>query len=678
MRSVLTLLFVCLTNLLWCQKANILPTPQIFRANGSRFTVGASITLKIIPADSITHNLVTNFMSTVGIPICMNASREIMIKKVNDIEEAPVNKEEAYRLYIDNRKILIEAIDDEGVFRALQTVRQLIVRSQTIRYINGCKISDWPAFRIRGFMQDVGRGYIPISELKRELELLSHYKINVFQWHLTEDVAWRLESKTFPFLTDSLTMTQLKGDFYTQSEVRDLLSFCKQRYITVIPEIDMPGHSEAFSRASHYDMQSSQGMGILKIVMKEVCNLFSGVPYIHIGTDEVKFKNADFVPSMVTYLHSLGRKVITWDPGWHFRPGEIDMVELWKSGVPPTGVPAIDARYYYLNHFDSFADLSSVFFCKVLGSSSGNDTLAGAIASVWNDRMIMPPEKLLLLNNFYPVMLTLAERTWKGGGMGSYSQIGTRMPHFGSLWYKKFVDFEKRLLYQKKNDLKDVPFPYVRQANIRWRITDPFPNGGDLTKKFPPEFSLQHEYWYQGKEYKTKEAVGATIYLRHTWGPNISSAFYKDPKPDCTAYAYTWVYSPKQQNVGALIEFQDYSRTEKDLPPLNGTWDFKDSRVWVNGEEILPPIWDGLSVNLTHKPSFMNENCFARAPLPVTLVKGWNKVLLKLPVGAFTLPQVRLVKWMFTFAFVTLDGTYAVDNIFYSPDKIKSKNYSNE
>jgi hypothetical protein len=398
------LLLVSFSGFLWGQKAVLLPTPQYFTINHTYFPIG-EVTIKVYPSDSVTLKMVTGFLSSLSMSLSRRETGyDVIIHKVPDIKQARVNKNEAYRLHVVNRHIIIEAIDDEGVFRALQTIRQLIIQKGTKRLIEGCDLTDWPAFRIRGFMQDVGRGFISVSELKKELALLSYYKINVFQWHLTEDIAWRLEMKQYPELTDSASMTALKGDFYTPSDVRDLLAFCKEHYITVIPEIDMPGHSDAFTRAFHCNMQSAEGMKILKPILKNVCSLFSDVPYIHIGTDEVKFQNPVFVPSMVTYLHSLGKKVITWDPGWHFKTGGIDMVQLWANGVPPKGVPAIDSRYYYLNHFDPFADLSSVFFCKILGHYIGNDSLAGAIASVWNDRIITPTRKLLWANSFYPVM----------------------------------------------------------------------------------------------------------------------------------------------------------------------------------------------------------------------------------------------------------------------------------
>ena len=187
---------------------------------------------------------------------------------------------------------------------------------------------------------------------------------------------------------------------------------------------------------------------------------------------------------------------------------------------------------------------------------------------------------------------------------------------------------------------------------------------------FPPETALQNSYTYDGKTYETNETIGAGIYLRHVWG-TLVPGFYKDPKENHTAYAWTWVYSPKDQEAGAWIEFQNYGRSEMDLAPPQGKWDYKGSRVWLNDQELLPPEWTATHTVKSNEIVLGNENCVAREPLRVHLQKGWNKVFLKLPVGKFTLPEVRLNKWMFTFVFVTPDGEKAVDGLVYSPDKKK-------
>ena len=258
-----------------------------------------------------------------------NASRHFEVHWVTDIPEALRNKDEAYTLHISREHIHIEAIKPQGVYRAMQTLRQLTERSEQGIRVRGCRITDWPAFRIRGWMHDVGRSYISLEELKREIAMLSRYKINTFHWHLTENQAWRLESKRYPALNDSAHTTRMPGKYYTQEEARELVDFCRKHFVTLIPEIDMPGHSVAFERAFGCGMQSEKGMNILKTLIDEACEVFD-VPYLHIGTDEVEFTNPLFVPEMVAFVRARGKKVISWNPGWTYQPGEIDMTQLWS------------------------------------------------------------------------------------------------------------------------------------------------------------------------------------------------------------------------------------------------------------------------------------------------------------------------------------------------------------
>ena len=188
-----------------------------------------------------------------------NASRRFEVHWVTDIPEALRNKDEAYTLHISREHIHIEAIKPQGVYRAMQTLRQLTERSEQGVRVHGCRITDWPAFRIRGWMHDVGCSYISLKELKREIVLLSRYKINTFHWHLTENQAWRLESKRYPELNDSAHTTRMPGKYYTHEEARELVDFCRKHFVTLIPEIDIPGHSAAFERALDYGIRMISG-----------------------------------------------------------------------------------------------------------------------------------------------------------------------------------------------------------------------------------------------------------------------------------------------------------------------------------------------------------------------------------------------------------------------------------
>ncbi len=644
---------------------SLLPKPQLYKDTGKNFTMG-----KVKLSTPVLRPEWEVFIMNAGGEIVEHSSSVIEVELVPSIEEARLNGAEAYRLSVSNKRIKIEAVTEQGVYWAMQTLRQLERKKGKRSSVAGCEIVDWPAFRIRGFMQDVGRSYISMEELKREIEILSRFKINVFHWHLTENQAWRLESKIFPMLNDSVNTIRMPGKYYTLEEARDLVDFCKKHQVLLIPEIDMPGHSAAFVRAFRHDMQSPEGMKILKLLLDEVCETFD-VPYLHIGTDEVEFTNPHFVPEMVAYVRSKGKKVISWNPGWHYKPGEIDMTHLWSyRGKAQPGIPAIDSKFHYLNHFDVFGDIVALYNSRIYDQAEGSEDIAGTILALWHDRLIDNEWNLVIENGLYPNMLAIAERAWRGGGTEYFDGLGTILPPEDTEAFKEFADFEKRMLWHKEHTFKGYPFAYVKQTNVKWNITDAFPNGGDMDKVFPPEQELKDIYHYNGNTYGVRQAIGAGIYLRHVWGDMVP-AFYADPKENHTAYAYTWVYSPKDQEVGLWAEFQNYSRSEMDLAPLPDKWDYKGSRIWINDREILPPVWTATHKVKSYEVPLGNENCVGRVPLAVHLNKGWNKVFLKLPIGKFKMAETRLVKWMFTAVFVTPDGERAVEGLIYSPDKQK-------
>ena len=592
---------------------SLLPKPQLYKDTGKNFTMG-----KVKLSTPVLRSEWEVFIMNAGGEIVEHSSSVIEVELVPSIEEARLNRAEAYRLSVSNKRIKIEAVTEQGVYWAMQTLRQLERKKGKRSSVAGCEIVDWPAFRIRGFMQDVGRSYISMEELKREIEILSRFKINVFHWHLTENQAWRLESKIFPMLNDSVNTIRMPGKYYTLEEARDLVDFCKKHQVLLIPEIDMPGHSAAFVRAFRHDMQSPEGMKILKLLLDEVCETFD-VPYLHIGTDEVEFTNPHFVPEMVAYVRSKGKKVISWNPGWHYKPGEIDMTHLWSfRGKAHPGIPAIDSKFHYLNHFDVFGDIVALYNSRIYDQAEGSEDIAGTILALWHDRLIDNEWNLVIENGLYPNMLAIAERAWRGGGTEYFDGLGTILPPEDTEAFKEFADFEKRMLWHKEHTFKGYPFAYVKQTNVKWNITDAFPNGGDMDKVFPPEQELKDTYHYNGNTYGVRQAIGAGIYLRHVWGTFVPG-FYADPKEDHTAYAYTWVYSPKDQEVGLWAEFQNYSRSEMDLAPLQGKWDYKGSRIWINDREIMPPVWTATHQVKSNEIPLGNENCVARSPLAVHL-----------------------------------------------------------
>lgn len=640
----------------------LLPRPQRMTVGqGGISPRGVGLTAEAVADDARV------LLSDLGIREGSHYPTKMSIRLVEGLEGIARHEQEAYRLVVDSSGIHITAVTPAGAYYGLQTLRQLTARGRAIPKVD---IVDWPSWSIRGLMHDVGRTFIPLGELKRQIALLASFKLNVFHWHLTENQAWRLESKAYPQLTSIAVTERMPGQYYTLEEARELAEWCRRHHVLLIPEIDMPGHSAAFERAMGFGMQTEQGKAALRTILREVVTAMD-VPYIHIGTDEVEFTDPTFVPEMVSYVRSLGRKVISWNPGWSYRPGEIDMTQLWSyRGQAQSGIPAIDSRLHYINHFDTFADLIALYHARILRADHGGEDLVGAILAVWNDRYIETHEQIMADNHVYASALALAERAWLGGGSGYFDGETTVLRSRQGALYRSFADFERRLLHYKATQLSREPIPYVKQTHAAWQIIGPFPNGGDLARVFPPESSWHAgkglpprgllSYTYEGKTYRAQQVLGSGFYLRHVWGPGTVPGVLSSPEENHTAYAVAWVHTPSVQQAGLLLETQNYSRSESDLPPPAGAWDYRSSRIWLNGRELSAPEWTGRHAQRSHEIPLGNENVAWRRPIPVTLRAGWNQLLLKLPVGAFKTPETRLVKWMFTASFVTPDGSQAL------------------
>jgi len=601
--------------------------------------------------------------------------KRVSVKHVKSLDSVPAHAQnEAYELVVSKGGVKIKCVSDAGEGNARKTLAQMIKRAKSAG-VPACKILDWPAYPMRGFMMDCGRSYIPLADLKKIIAFCAEYKINIFHWHLTENQGWRTESRVYPELNDKKNYTRDHGKFYTFKEIRELVDYCDSLGVMLIPEIDMPGHSAAFERTFKCSMQSEKGTEILKKLVDEIIKEgFSSktVPYFHIGTDEVRITNPDFVPEMVAFVRERGKKVATWNPGAHYKPGEIDLVQMWSGrGRPLAGTPSLDSRLHYFNHFDSFADPVALFYSNFAETPEANDTIAGGIAAIWCDRYILGTDAILANNSFYPSILAFAESAWHGGRDEYFHGTGTVIPLEGEK-LKKLKNFERRMLPVKKE--LGAKMPWVPQANMLWRITEPFPNGGKLDTAFPPEKGLKNEYEFDGKTIGTRDARGAAVYLRHVWGPGklgTVSAFFKNPQANSTVYAYTYVWSPKAQKVGLWAQTHKISASEPDLPPPQGKWDARESRFWLNDKEILPPKWENSHKNRNQETPLANENFEVREPIPVQLKQGWNKVLIKLPVAGFSSGQARLYKWMFTFALVSPKGDAPVEGLIWSPDKQK-------
>lgn len=671
--------FVALSTGASADVGHLLPKVKELKVNEGSLSLSAPLTV-IDPRQTPALSLyltdcgatLTKEGETAGIPVTVEYVDEIPGAFRHDFEDWP---DEEYTLTVTPEGIGIKAVSQTGVIRAAQTLFQL-AQGRDDSSLPCVEIKDWPAFKVRGYMHDVGRSFVEYETLLRHIDQLARFKINTFHWHLTENQAWRFEMKGYPQLTSDASMTRFPGKFYTQEQCSALARYAAERGVTVIPEIDMPGHSEAFTRAMGYSMQTDNGVKVLKEALRQLAATFPDAPYIHIGADEVALTYPDFLQIMTAYVQNdLHRKVVVWNPITNFtitnRTG-FDMTTTWHpTGKAVSGMPNIDTRYNYANLNDMFADPVGLFRSTVYHEKQGTRDIVGAISAFWNDRKMATEEDIVKQNGFYTFVLVNSERTWVGGREQYIEQGGAMLPVSGAE-FEEFADWEQRFLYYKNGLLKDEPIPYVRQTNVKWRVTEPMPrNGADVDAVFPPETAEPAlSYEYNGKTYGTVRAAGAAVYLRHSWGDKVKALFTNRPTDNVTSYAYTYVYSPKEQTAGAFIEFQTYGRSEVYPAPMPGKWDRKGSDIWVNDERIAPPVWTGSTIpgTVSREDLLGNQNFTAREPVQVHLKKGWNKVLLKLPYC--NLPNIRLNQWMFTFVLTDIKGKNALDGIIYSPDKI--------
>ncbi|MES2520828.1 MAG: family 20 glycosylhydrolase, partial [Bacteroidota bacterium] len=613
-------------------KSSLIPKPQKLTWNDQFFFIPTTISLQSDTTLRIFEKQVKALFEPYGTIFQQNQSQKIILKLAS--VKSLIYADEAYELKIDSSQIQLIANTSHGIFNGLQTLRQLM---RDGIYVSGCHIIDYPAFAWRGLMHDVGRNFQSLPFLKAQIEVMAQYKLNIFHFHLTENVAWRLESKLYPQLTQGEFMTRNQGEYYTQNDLKELIQFCKDRFITLVPELDMPGHSAAFKRAMGVDMQSEQGVKIVKNLLIEFCDTFD-VPVLHIGGDEVKITNSNFLPEMISLIESKNKQVMGWLPGGNLSKNTIH--QLWEGNTKsPKDKPSVDSRFLYINHHDPLESVITIFQHQIGNVNQGDSEHLGAITCVWADRRVANQEDILSQNPFYPALLATSERTWLGGGI----KPGTTLIHEA----ENFTEFENRLLDHKTLYFKDKPFPYIRQANIEWQITEAFDNKGNLDAKFEPELV--------GEITKIKTAnksvKGGTIYIRHWWTP-LSESFLGNPKENSTVYAFKRVWSDTEKETEMWIGFNNLSRSPATHTPPAGMWDDRKSKIWLNNEIIPPYNFEHAGRKGNLETPLVDEGYEYRTPTKVHLKLGWNQLLVKLPVADFKSDWQNPVKWMFTAVFL--------------------------
>lgn len=592
-------------------------------------------------------------------------------------------KREAYKLVVSDDKVVISAGEFAGFFNALQTLRQLVKETPDAYELPNCVINDSPAFSIRGIMLDVGRNYASAPFIKEVVRKLSYYKINLLHLHLTDDPGWRIEVKNMPELTAPSTYwkTRQPGKYYTQDELSALDVYCSTLNMRVVPEVDMPGHSAYFEKATGLKLQTPEGMAALQKALDEVIPLFKDSLF-HIGSDEVRFEMDDFMPEMIKYIRSKGKEVVTWYPG--YSPDKKAVRMCWGENeaghILDKSAQYIDSNGFYMDYMDSQGGMLQTFFQQPCEVPAGNENALGSIMCVWTDGALSSEKRLLEQYPFYPCMLTFAERIWRGA-KEKRRDLMAQFPSAGTPAWTAISEFEDRLVYHRDHYFRHIPFPYVKQADIKWRLIGPFDHQGVNDRSFEPEKIIKKTYTWNDTVFKWTESpvYGGEVQIRSFYAMfNAHQGKYRldhwpttmSPlvgKEGGTCYAVTYIKSPVEQDVYLMFGLNGMwghsggYRTAR--APEQGSWDFSGGDIWLNDERVSPPHWPFESLPWTGwgqgriETPLTEEGYFYRPPVKIKLKKGLNKVLVRSVFGHWKGDDGQR-KWQFCCIPVQWDGMH--------------------
>jgi hypothetical protein len=621
---ILHLLF---SGLLWAQ--SLVPAPAQYEAKPGRFVWSGGVGLSI---PETCRARVTAVLQQIDLPVQAADPERAAIRFEQGAVKNPHGFRGAYQIEVAEKLIHVRAAEREGFLHAAETLRQLAEK----RSMPCCVIRDWPAFPVRGFMLDTGRNFQSMELLREQIEIMARYKYNVFHFHFTDHPGWRLESRVHPRVTDASSMSRTPGKYYTQADFRALVAYCKERGIQLIPEMDMPGHSEALRKAlGIQSMNTAQSRTILKELLTELASLAPAedMPYIHIGTDEVRHGaekvDGTFVAEISTHVRSLGREVIGWHKGLNDARDQKKITHLWARTPPLAKNPFLDSRSTYINHMDPHEAVFTFLHRAPCQVAFGNDRARGGVLCSWPDIRIENERDQIVHNAVYPAMLAYAESVWAGVKVDKGELYAANLPPVGTPEFDACVAWEKRLMRQKERDFTPENFPVYEQTQMRWRVIGPFPHGDDLGKSFPVEEALRDAYELEGRRYEwlPQRFGAATLYYNHFFG---FGGLVKEKQGTC--YAFTRIWSPDERTVQAFIGFHHSSRSDRrgNESATPGEWHHSLPWIKVNGEKIPPPTWKVSGPKDAETP-FTDEDYQMRPPVSVKLVKGWNEILLKVP-----------------------------------------------
>ncbi len=489
---------------------SIIPKPNHLVEKSGVFIINAPLRIKAISEFKDASNFLEDCFRPMGVQI----NQETHSKVIHFTKDSTIQNREGYLLDVAPNSIDIKAQTNRGAFYAVQTLLQLFP-SSLLEEANGTEsisipclyIEDSPSFPYRGMHLDVSRHFFPPDFIKKYIDALAMLKMNTFHWHLTDDQGWRIEIKKYPKLQEISAYRdqtllghysdqphqfdgQRYGGFYTQEEIKDIVAYAQKRQITVIPEIEMPGHSQAAIAA--YPELSCQGKEVevaqkwgvfetiyctkettfdfLQDVLDEVMVLFPS-EYIHIGGDEApkiqwqqcpdcqkRIKDEGlkdeqelqsyFIKRIETYLNSKGRQIIGWDEilegglapnatvmSWRGTEGAI------KAARQKHNVIMTPTSHCYFDYYQSddegeplaiggYLPLEKVYaFNPIPGELSEEESeyILGAQGNVWTEYISTTDQVEYMV---FPRILAMSEVVWTQPELMDYPEFTKRVEFF--------------------------------------------------------------------------------------------------------------------------------------------------------------------------------------------------------------------------------------------------------
>lgn len=629
------------------KEIDVIPMPRSVEYHSGNFTISPETkfytNLSAESRQALTDYLEGTSLSSV--PFAESATGNNGIE-LNLCDSSIVTGNEAYRIEIVKKGVRLSANTETGIFYGLQTLLQLLNNGDN-KTLPALTINDSPRFPYRGLHLDVSRHFFDKEFVKKQLNAMAYFKMNRLHWHLTDGAGWRIEIKKYPRLTSFAAWRPFDklndwwvggrtfceqddpravGGYYTQDDIREVVAYAADRHITIIPEIEMPGHSEEVLATypelscsgkpyvnADFCIGTEKTFEFLENVLLEVIDLFPS-EYIHIGGDEASksswktcprcqrrmadehLNSVDELQSYMIhriekFLNDHGRKIIGWDEiiegglsptatvmSWRGEEGGIKAVKAGNQAIMTPG------KYCYLDAFQDapntqpmaiggYLTLEKVYSFEPVPDSLSTkeaELILGVQGNVWTEYIPTPEHFEYMI---YPRILALAEIGWSPSGG------------------KKWDNFHTRAL-QAVNILREQgynPFPLEKEIGDKPESYQKV-NHLAIGKKVTYANPYSNHYAAQGEKTLVDGARGGWMYNDDRWQGFIDCDFdvtidlgkETDIKQVCAEFIqlkgpYVWL--PKQVIISSSVDGEHYdilATVDNDISPDIETLQFKE------------------------------------------------------------------------------------------------------